>query len=62
MTYDLSQPAALMAALLPDLLLMGGAMALALLAAWRPASDAHQRLVGHGTLVVLATSLASVVL
>jgi len=62
MTYDLSQPAALMAALLPDLLLMGGAMALALLAAWRPASDAHQRLVGHATLVVLATSLASVVL
>lgn len=62
MTYDLSKPAALMAALLPDLLLMCGAMALALLAAWRPASDAHQRLVGQGTLVVLATSLVSVIL
>lgn len=62
MIYDLSQPAALMAALLPDLLLMAGAMALALLAAWRPASDAHQRLVGQATLVVLATSLGSVVL
>jgi len=35
MIYDVSQPAALMAALLPDLLLMAGAMALALLAAWR---------------------------
>ncbi len=46
MTYDLLVPAQLSAALLPDLLLMAGAMLLMLVAAWRPDSAAHQRTVG----------------
>ena len=51
MTYDLGVPAQLMAALLPDLTLMGGAILLLLAAAWRPESDDHQRLIGRGVLL-----------
>jgi NADH-quinone oxidoreductase subunit N len=61
MTYDLALPAQLMAALLPDLLLMGGAMALMLLAAWRPDSDAHQRLVGKAAMGLIVLVIAAVV-
>jgi len=46
MSFDLSMPAQLTSALGPDLVLMGGAMALLLWAGWRPESDAHQRSVG----------------
>jgi len=46
MSFDLSMPAQLTAALGPDLLLMGGAMILLLWSGWRPESDAHQRSVG----------------
>ena len=44
--YDLVIPSHLTAALLPDLVLMGGAMILLLVAVWRRESAAHQRLVG----------------
>jgi NADH-quinone oxidoreductase subunit N len=60
MTYDLSIPSQLMQALAPDIVLMVGAMALMLVAAWRPDSDRHQRLVGYGSIVVLLMTLAVV--
>jgi NADH-quinone oxidoreductase subunit N len=46
MTFDLSRPGQLTAALGPDLLLMSGAMLLLLLAGWRRESDQHQRNIG----------------
>jgi NADH-quinone oxidoreductase subunit N len=55
--YDLANPAHLSAALLPDLVLMGGAMILLLVAVWRRESASHQRLVG-----VLSIGLAVVTL
>ena len=61
MSFDLTQPAQLMAALLPDLVLMGGAMAVALFAAWRPVSDAHQRAVGRVALGILVGVIGLVV-
>jgi NADH-quinone oxidoreductase subunit N len=60
MTYDLSIPSQLMQALAPDIVLMVGAMALMLVAAWRPDSDRHQRLVGYGSIVVLLVTLGFV--
>ena len=50
--FDLAIPAQLMAALGPDLLLIGGAMLLLLWAAWRKESPAHQRSVGIASLVL----------
>lgn len=44
--YDLSIPTHLSAALLPDLVLMVGAMILLLVAVWRRESPGHQRTVG----------------
>jgi NADH-quinone oxidoreductase subunit N len=44
--YDLSIPSHLTAALLPDLVLIGGAMLLLLVAVWRRESARHQRVVG----------------
>lgn len=61
MTYDLLNPVGLTAALLPDLLLMGGAIILMLLAAWRPDSDAHQRTVGLASIGLLVATMAAVV-
>jgi len=61
MMYDLSQAPQLMAALVPDLALMAGAMGLALFAAWRPVSDAHQRAVGRAALAVLVVVIGLVV-
>jgi len=60
MTYDLLIPSQLMRALTPDLVLMTGAMIMMLVAAWRTESDAHQRTVGFGSLVVLAATLGAV--
>jgi NADH-quinone oxidoreductase subunit N len=49
---DLAIPAQLTLALVPDLVLMGGAMILLIWAAWRPDSDAHQRRVGLASIVL----------
>jgi NADH-quinone oxidoreductase subunit N len=59
--YDLAQPAGLLGALTPDIVLMVGAMVLMLSAAWRPESNAHQRVVGFGSLGVIALTMASVI-
>ncbi len=60
MSYDLSVPMQLMAALTPELLLIGGAMGLMLVAAWRDESEAHQRAVGIGSLLLAAGVLVVV--
>ncbi len=59
--FDLSVPWQLMAALGPDLVLMGGAMLLLIWAAWRPATVAHQRSVGFASLVLTVITGAYVV-
>ena len=51
-TLDLSRPMDLTRAITPDLILCAGAMILLLYAAWRPESEAHQRRVGFGSMVV----------
>lgn len=61
MTYDLSIPSQLAAALLPDILLIVGATLLMLVAAWKNESLAHQRTVGVGALVVLAITLLATI-
>ena len=61
MTYDLLVPAQLSAALLPDLLLMAGAMLLMLVAAWRPDSATHQRTVGFLSLGLVVATIGAVV-
>jgi len=61
MTFDLNIPSQLMAALLPDLLLMAGGMVLMLVAAWKPESDAHQRFVGQGAMALLVGTIAAVI-
>ena len=61
MNFDLAVPSQLMGALTPDIVLMVGAMALMLLAAWRSDSDAHQRVVGFASIGVLLVTLAVVV-
>ena len=61
MTFDLLNPVQLSSALLPDLLLMAGAIALMLLAAWRPDSDAHQRTVGLASIGLLVATMVLVV-
>jgi len=60
MTFDLAVPSQLMQALTPDIVLTVGAMVLMLVAAWRPESDAHQRIVGYGSIGVLLATLALV--
>src|SRR5688500_19938240 len=60
MPLDLTVPGQLTLALLPDLTLMGGAMLLLLLAAWRPASDRHQRTVGYASMGLLLLTLGLV--
>ena len=59
---DLAVPAQLSLALVPDLILMGGAMLLLLFAAWRADSSSHQRAVGVASLVLCVVTLAAVVL
>ena len=58
---DLSKPLQLSVALLPDLVLMAGAMILTVFAAWRPDSRRHQRAVGWASIVVTLLSLVAVI-
>ena len=55
---DLTIPAQLSFALLPDLILMGGAMLLLVWAAWRPESARHQRAVGTASILLLVITAA----
>ncbi len=61
-TYNLAIPSQLTAALVPDLLLMAGAMALLLWAVWRTESAAHQRNVGVLSIGLCVATLIAVVL
>lgn len=61
MNFNLAVPSQLMAALGPDLVLMGGAMVLMLFAAWRTESAEHQRSVGFASLAVVLATIAAVV-
>ncbi len=60
MSFDLSMPAQLTAALGPDLLLMAGAMILLLWSGWRPESDAHQRSVGILSIALCILTMVAV--
>ncbi len=60
MTFDLSLPAQLSGALLPDLLMMGGGMLLLLWAAWRPESETHQRSVGILSIALCVVTIVAV--
>ncbi len=61
MQLDLSVPAELMIALLPEIVLTTGILCLVLWSAWRPASAAHQRNVGMLSLAVSVITLGVVV-
>lgn len=58
---DLSNPGSLMLAILPELVLMGGAMLILLWAGWRKDSEGHQRSVGIASLVLVALTLGAVI-
>lgn len=58
---DLSRPLHLSLAILPDLVLVVGAMGLLLYAAWRPESSEHSRRVGLGAMVVALLALVAVI-
>ena len=60
-TFDLAIPSHLMAALLPDLILICGAMLLLLYAVWRRESAAHQRQVGLLSIALAVITLVAVV-
>ena len=61
MPLDLAVPGQLTLALLPDVVLMGGAMILLLVAAWRPPSVSHQRVVGLASMALVAVTMGLVV-
>src|SRR5437870_2377520 len=58
---DLTVPAQLMLALLPELVLMGGAMLVLLWAGWRRESDGHQRAIGWASLALVVITAVAVV-
>jgi NADH-quinone oxidoreductase subunit N len=58
---DLSVPSSLMLAIVPELVLMGGAMLILLWAGWKKDSDAHQRNIGAASLVLVALTIGAVV-
>src|SRR3954465_2481613 len=58
--YDLAIPSHLSAALLPDLVLIAGAMILLLVAVWRRESPAHQRTVGVLSIGLCVVTLGTV--
>jgi NADH-quinone oxidoreductase subunit N len=57
---DLSVPSSLMLAIVPELVLMGGAMLILLFAGWRKDSESHQRSVGIASLVLVALTIGAV--
>jgi NADH-quinone oxidoreductase subunit N len=59
--FDLSRPLQLTAALTPDLVLIIGAMILVVVAALRPDSPSHQRMVGWASIVVTLLTIAAVI-
>jgi NADH-quinone oxidoreductase subunit N len=59
--FDLAIPLQLTSALLPDLVVMGGALLLLLVAAWRPDSAEHQRTVGLLSVTVCMFGIAAVI-
>ena len=61
LTFNLAIPSQLTAALLPDLILMGGAMLLLLFAVWRRESAEHQRVVGVLSIFLSVVTLVAVV-
>ena len=58
---DLSNPSSLMLAIVPELVLMGGAMLLLLWAGWKRDSESHQRNIGAASLVVVALTIGAVI-
>src|SRR5512132_2864193 len=62
LTFNLANPSHLAAALLPDLILMGGAMLLLLFAVWRRESAEHQRQVGLLSIGLTVGTLVAVVI
>ena len=60
-TLNLAVPLQLSFALLPDLILMAGAMLLTVWAAWRSESAAHQRTIGWASIVVSLVTLVAVI-
>jgi NADH-quinone oxidoreductase subunit N len=56
-TLNLADPSQLTLALVPDLVLIGGAMLLLIWAAWRPDGDRHQRNVGLGCILLSAVTM-----
>jgi hypothetical protein len=61
MYFDLSIPSQLAGALLPDLILVIGAMLLLLVAVWGKESLSHARLTGLLSIAVCAISFAAIV-
>ena len=62
MSYDLSIPGQLAAAFVPEMILMGGAMALLLAVVWRGESAANDRFVGALALTLCALTAIAVAL
>jgi NADH-quinone oxidoreductase subunit N len=60
MSYDLSIPSQLTAALGPDLILMAGAMLLLLWSAWKPESESHQRSIGVASIVLCVIVIVAI--
>jgi NADH-quinone oxidoreductase subunit N len=60
--FDLAIPSELTAALLPDLLLIGGSMLLLLFAVWRRESREHQRTIGVLSIGLAVATLVAVVI
>src|SRR5262249_22140024 len=54
---DVSIPAQLTLALVPDLVLMAGAMVLLVWSAWRRDSDEHQRTIGMASIVLVGVTM-----
>src|SRR3954469_16188377 len=57
---DLSVPSSLMMAIIPELVIMGGAMILLLWAGWKKDSEEHQRNIGAASLVLAALTIGAV--